>query len=324
MRLLLPSLCAAFATLLPAQDVAPDFAARARSALGKTAATANTAFGLRWGPEGAATPPEQGGATRQVGPPIAGVRGAFRGVWAADRLHLTAEDEQGDEFVLAGRRMIARDATRPWCLRKARHADGSPATFLPDVPALLAFLAEQDLAVVCRDVGAVDDRPVEIFGTTLNAEQTAEAAWAGLLPDHWTQNAQRLNLAAIRAAPGGARNAPAAPTNLVDVAVHFEPATGVVHRVRIRSWSKQEVVRGNAVAMRINAEGRPERVDPDEAAADEAAAAKEAEGPPRFAEGMPVRPRRAALVHEIVVDLAGHGATDAPALDPEQQRLLGR
>lgn len=323
MRILLSLSCAALAAVLHAQEAQAAPAAKARAALSNAASTANTGFRVRWGPFVGATEPAAGTATSPGATTVAGVRGALRGSWSSDRLHLASEDEYGDEFVMAGRRTIARDATRPWCLRKARRADGAPVPYLPDVPALLAFLADQDLAAVCRDVGSVDDHPVEIFGATLTVEQATEAAWAGLLPSHWTLNTQQLNAGALRAAQAGARKPPLAPTNTIDVAVCFEPATGIVRRLRIRSWSKQEVVRGNAVAMRINAEGRPERVDPAEVAAEEAEAAKEAAGPPRFVDGLPVRPTRAALVHECVIDLAGHGATDVPALDAAQKRLLG-
>jgi hypothetical protein len=325
MHLILSLSFAALAAALPAQDAQTEQAAKARAAMAKAAATANTGFRLRWGPVGGgAAEPATGTATSiAVAPVAAGVRGTMRGSWTADRQHLAAEDDHGDEFVMAGRRTIARDATRPWRLRKARRADGSPAPFLPDVPALLALLADQDLVPVCRDVGTIDDRPVEIFGATLDVEQAAEAAWAGMLPSHWTLSPQRLNAGALRAAQDGGRKPPPAPTNTIDVAVWFEPATGIVRRLHLRSWSKQEIMRGNVVAVRINADGRPERVDPEEAAAEEAEAAKEAHGPPRFVDGMPVRPTRAASVHEFVIDLTGHGATDTPALDAAQKRLLG-
>ena len=322
MRSPLAIVCAALAAALPAQDAVAKLAAKAQLALVKSSTTANTGFTVRWGPAGDPGKAAAAAGAAAVALPAPGARGAASGSWSTDRQHARFDGDHGDEILVAGRRAIARDAKRAWSLRRARHADGSPAPFVPDVPALRSFLANQDLAPLHRDVGMLDDRPVEIFGTTLTAEQTTEAVWSGQLPEAWSTNSARLNLAALVAARGGDRTPPA-PGGTIDVAVHFEAATGIVRRVVVRTWAVQEVMRGNRIAMRIDADGRPERVDPEEAAEDEAAAKQAATEPLRYEAGLPVRPRRGAVMHEYVVDLHGHGATEPPALDAAQRRLLG-
>lgn len=309
---------AALATAVVAQQPAtpkPHAAAgeRLHKALVAAAGATDVAYRIRWGAD---APPAGEGGTKSAPVSEAG------GSWHADRVHLRLGGKAGDEFVMNGRRTIARDAQRPWAQRRGRLADGTTLRFLPDPTGLLAFLADQELAVGHADVGAIEDRPVEVVTATLTPEQVAEATWSGLLPAAFTTVPTRLTIAGAGA--GDARAPEPAPTADVDVAVHFDPALGVVRRVHVRCWLKPEIQRGNRIALRFNADGRPERVDESAVEEDEQANAEAAKLPLRHADGLPLRPRRGLLVSDVVLDLGEPGKTPAPALDERAAKLLAR
>lgn len=298
----------------PADDLRAAAAQRANKAIARSAATVDTSFRVRWGPD---LPPVAGD------PPPApasagGIKGSASGSWHDGRMLLRLDGEPGDEFLIAGGRTLARDAKRPWAIRRGRHADGSVAPFLPDVLGLLEFLAARELPPTHAGTGAIDDRPVEVVTMTLTTEQAAEAVWSGLLPEFFVAG---MSLALPR---GGARPPAPLPTAAVDVAVHFDPAVGAVRRVHVRCWLTPEIQRGGRIALRFNAEGRPERVDPADVDADEAANAEAREQPLRFADGLPLRPRRGLLVSDLVLDLGEPGKATAPELDAAARALLRR
>jgi hypothetical protein len=298
----------------PADDAQAAAGKRAGKAIARSAAAVDIAFRVRWGPD---LPPVAGDPPRAPAT-AGGVRGNATGSWHDGVLLLRLAGEPGDDFLFAGGRTLARDTKRPWALRRGRHADGTVAPFLPDVRGLMDFLAARDLPTTHAGAGAIDDRPVEVVTTTLTAEQAAEAVWSGLLPESFVVG---LSLTLPR---GGARAPAPLPTATVDVAVHFDPAGGAVRRVHVRSWLTPEIQRGGRIAMRFNAEGRPERVDPADVEADEAANAEARKQPLRFDDGLPLRPRRGLLVSDLVLDLGEPGKTTAPELDAAARALLQR
>jgi hypothetical protein len=298
----------------PADDTRAAAAKRASKAIARSAAAVDTAFHVRWGPD---LPPVAGDPPRAPAT-TGGVRGKATGSWHDGLLLLRLDGEAGDEFVFAGGRTLARDAKRPWALRRGRHADGTVAPFLPDVLGLMDFLAARDLPTTHASTGAIDDRPVEVVTMTLTAEQTAEAVWSGLLPESFVVG---MSIPLPRA---GARAPAPLPTATVDVAVHFDPAVGAVRRVHVRSWLTPEIQRGGRIAMRFNAEGRPERVDLADVEADEAANAEARKQPLRFADGLPVRPRHGLLVGDVVLDLGEAGKATPSELDAAARALLRR
>jgi len=345
MRLLLTSTVLAFAGLAGAQGTSPatpsptapatpapaaDFAAaktRLGASLQKASQQADTAFTVKWGPD----KKKKGGDdpfARMLG---AMTSGEAKGSWHQDLVHVAFAGDEDDELLLAGRTTLAKDGTRDWCLRRGRFADGNTLSFVPDVPALLRQLASWDLAVTQRAVGSLDDRPVEVITVTLSADQVAEAVWAGLLPEAVTQasgigGARVFRLAA--GAGGGARPPADAPTTTLDLAVHLDPATNVIHRLHFRGWTKEDaggprlaaagvmVVQGGRVA---GAGGDDEEEEEDDKAEQ---AAKDA--PLTYENGLPVRPRKKTSVCDFVVNLREHGQHASPALDAVAKKLLGR
>lgn len=309
-------------TPAPSADLA---AAKARvaAALQKCSALSDTAFALRWGPD----------KKKKADDPFARMMGemgagATKGSWHGDLMHVAFDNDNDDELLIAGGRMLAKDGTVDWRPRRARFADGNTVPFVPDVPALLRQLAAWDLAVTQRTVGSLDDRPVEVISITLSADQVAEAIWAGLLPEAIATSMGAGRVFRMAMGGGGGARPPATPPDAtVDLAIHLDPATNVVHKLHFRGWTKEPKGGAAGVIMvaggaRVARNGDDDEEEEDEVEADEAAAKKDA--PLVYENGLPVRPRKKTSVCDVALTLTEHGQKPAPALTPEQKQLLGR
>lgn len=322
-----PGLALCLLSLVPAQDPrpAPDaFTAaktRLHKALDKTAALPGAAFAAQWGPE-----KKQDAADDFVfGAPAAG---RLAGSWRPGLRHCLFDDN-ADELLSAGGRTIARDAGTAWTLRAGRFADGTVVDFLPDPALLLEQLATWDLAVVHREVGSLDDRPVETVTVTLSPDQVAEALYIGLLPPALAGQSGGFGAMVFQVVGGrrGARPAPPPPDAVVDLAVAFDPATDLVQRLHFRSWSKQDGTvrqfgaRGGVAVVRVAAGVQIAGQPPDEGEEPAEGEAKPGE-PLRYENGLPLRPRRKMAVVDYTVRLTEHGAPPAIALDDATKKLL--
>lgn len=296
-----------------------------RDALTKAANTADTAFDLTWS-DGTKKNDNQAIAVFLGG--RAGnqsTTGRVQGSWHRDLTHIASLEGSKDELLLAGRRLLAKDATTDWVLRAHRTADGNDAGFLPDVQLLLEQLAAWDLAVVQRAVGSLDDRPIEIFSITLNPDQVADAAFGDLLPDALLTNANPFaQLVRMQVAGNAARPPAPRPESTVDLAIFVDPATGTVHELRFRTWTKQDERFAGAARGVVVRNGVVQQVGPgDEEEEEEKEDAAKSEGPLRYVDGLPERKRSKMIVRDCVLKLAGHGRTAAPELTQTQRRLLG-
>lgn len=339
MRTLLPSCAVLLAvSFAPAQTDAPPAAAdlaaakkRLAAALQKCSQLEDTAFTVKWGPN-----------TRKKvdDDPLARMlaarnSGETHGSWHRDLTRVTFAGDQHDELLVVGARTIARDDDRDWQLRAGRFADGNPVAWVPDVGLLLRRLASWDLEVTQRSVGSLEDRPVELITVALDANQVAEAVWAGLLPETIATamgfgGAQVVRLAAAGAAAGAAgagrtRPAATAPKSTIDLVVHLDPGTNLVHRLQFRGWTKENAMAGAGGAGVFVVQGggvNVARAGGDEDDEDEQDVDPNA--PLVYENGLPVRPRKKTSVFDVVVTLSEHGHVEAPALSDAQQQLLGR
>jgi hypothetical protein len=332
-------------TLLPAQTTSPAPAtptpgaaagadltaakAKLANALQKCASQHDTAFEFAWGPDGKKKKKDDAMAfAMALG---AMPNGKTSGSWHADLLHVKFDNDNADELLVAGRRTLAKDGKHDWTVRTGRFADGNTAPFVPDPALLLQRLAAWDLAVTHRAVGSLDDRPVEIVSVSLTPDQVTEAVWAGLLPENIAQAAEGMGMfRMVGGAAKGARPAPNEPSAQVDLAIHLDPATGIVHQLHFRGWAKADgpgarfagaggvVVVGRAIGPGGGGDEEEEEEESDK----EAAAQKDA--PLVYENGLPVRPRKKTTVNDCTVRLRDHGQKPAAELTTEQKRLLGR
>lgn len=331
MRRTLPTVlaCLLASPLFAQEPSKPDplVAARTRlqAALAKSAATPDTAYAAKLAEDRKGKQAEETMILPGVG---VGSNFVSHGSWHAGLLHCVFEGDPADELLVSGRRTLAKAGDGPWALRSRRYADGNTLDFLPDPELLLERLAAWNLAIVHREVGTLDDRPVEIFTATLNPDQVAEATYAGLVPA-WISGAGMNPFAVlVGMRNGGGRPPVAPPTSTVDLSIALDPATGLVHELHFRSWSKQPknggmagrfvVVQGGAGGVRVQ-NGNDEN-DEDEEEKDAAEAKKDTE--PKYENGLPVRPRKKTTVVDYTVKFTEHGKAKAPALDEAQKALL--
>ncbi len=334
MPVVIPLLAAAslFHQALSAQDaVNPPASAEAIAAgreklqkvLTKAGATTDTAFAAEWSGGTKQDGNNNGAVAIFLGNRGSAASGKVKGSWHQGLLRVTKDEGNQDELLLAGRRLIAKDKNTDWVLRSGRHADGTDIGYVPDIEALLQQLASWDLAVVQRTVGSLDDRPIEIFSVALNPDQVTAIAWADLVPDALVNSANPFaQIVRLQAAGGAARVAVPKPEAIVDLAIFVDPATGTLHRLQFRTWTKQDVrlAGGGAVIVRG---GVAQQVGPAEEDEEEEEDAAKANAPLRYVDGLPERKRSKMTVRDFVIKLTGHGQTAAPQLTDAQRRLLG-
>jgi hypothetical protein len=325
-RTLLPLFAlAAFAAAQDAQD--PLLAARQKlqKSLAAMAALPSCAFDARWAVDDAGKKKDD---TNVVVFGVTDPGGDAKGAWGDGALYLQSGD---DEVFYAGRRMLARQSGGEWALRRGRYQNGATLEFQPDPQPLFQILSAMDLAVVHREAGALHDRPVEALTVTLNHDQVAELAHAGLLPQSVTGSTALNGMVFAFAAGGGkaARTAPPASDATVDLVFHLDPGTGMIHRMVVRGTTKNDVQGGHVVfggaagAVRVvRAGGGGGDDDEDKEKEDAKEPAKDA--PLQYKDGLPQRPRKKMQVYDYAIDLRDHGRAQLPALDDKQKALLGR
>lgn len=298
---------------------------RLATALQKSAALVDTRFEAKWGPDKKAQDGRNGAVALFVGNGIgASAEGACQGSWHPELLHLRYDGGDNDELLLAGRRMLAKDDQTPWSVRKGRFANGADLGFVPDPQLLLQRLAALDLAVAAREVGALDDRPVELLSVTLDQDQLADLLWSEALPPALSQSMGQI----FRFAAGGGggaqkRMGAAKPEATLDLVVHIDPATSLVQRLQFRCWTKDDMPQMGRVVV-VNGGAVQAQQDDDEDDEDEKAKTADANQALRYENGLPVRPRKKVNVVDFTVRLSEHGKVAAPTLDDAQKKLLGR
>lgn len=310
----------------PAQPAAERLAAatqRLAATLQKTAALSDTRFQASWAPDNKPAAGANQGLAVILGGGIGGsMEGACQGSWHQDLLHVHYDGGEHDELLVAGRRMLAKDDQTPWCVRKGRFANGADLGFLPDPILLLQRLATMGLTVTSREVGSLDDRPVELLSATLDQDQITELLWSESLPSSMAMSLHQV----FRFQAGGGnqvRTGAQKPDAILDLVVHLDPAQSLVERLQFRCWTKYDAQVGRFIV--VNGAGAVQRGgDEDDEDADATATDEAAHQPLRYENGLPLRSRKKTNVMDFTVRLLEHGKVAPPTLDEEQRRLLGR
>jgi hypothetical protein len=335
---------AAFGATLVAQNApSPDALTAATTRLQKSLAAMlqldNCAFKSSWGPDVKPDKDKEAG-NDQVGIWLAnGAGGSSEASGAWD--HSLLRCKLGDDEVLTGnRRTLARENNGAWKLRRDKRADGSPLGFVPDPQQLLQLLAAQHLAVTHREVGTVDDKPVEFLTVTLDADQVAETIWSGLLPEGSSMFGAgmagvvifRAQVAQVAGGAGGvaaAKPAMPKPEATIDLAFAVDPATGLVHRIELRSWQKNDangmarvVQRGGGIVVAGRNAGNAGNDDDEDSDEDAKKAKAAAAAPMVYENGLPQRPRKKMSVDGFGITFADHGKAEVAVDDAAKALLL--
>jgi hypothetical protein len=336
-RCLLPAL---FGVTLVAQNApSPDALAAAKTKLQKSLAAMlqldNCAFKSSWGPDVKPGKDDDNNANNNGINLLfaAGTAPVTEATGAWD--HRLLRCRLGDDEVLTGnRRLLARENNGAWKLRRDKRADGSPLGFVPDPPQLLQWLAAQDVHVTHREVGTVDDKPVEFLTVTLDADQVAEAVWSGLLPEGSSMFGAgmagvvvfRAQMAQVAGGAAAAKPVMPKPEATIDLAFAIDPATGLVHRIELRSWQKNDangmarvVQRGGAIVVAGRNAGNDDEEDSEEDAKKAKAAAA---APMVYENGLPQRPRKKMNVDAFAITFVDHGKAEIAVDDAAKALLL--
>ena len=292
---------------------------RLTTALRTTADTADTAFAIDWAPD----------QKNQANNPFAQLMGdtatgKVTGSWHAGQRHVQFDNNEKDELLFAGGRMIARDDNHDWCLRNGHLADGNNIHYVPDAQLLLQQLASWPLTITHREAGAINDRPVEIVSVTLSAAQAGELLWSGCLPPSLVSGSF---VQVLRIAAGGnaARQSATPPNNTIDLAIALDPGTNLVHEVRVRAWTKADQNGGVFAfpAGRVAIAGGPAtNEEDDEEEEEEQPTNSQKDAPLAYVKGLPKRSRKKTTVHNFTIKLSEHGQTPKPEWNERQTSLL--
>jgi len=287
---------------------------RLDKALAQAAAAMNGTFAARWdvtpggngivvfgGRQGAAQP-ESCKAT---------------GCWYDDLL--SVRFDSGDHDVLQrGRRTVVKSGKGAWVLSRDRMPDGSNRPFLPDPNQLAVLLSQMHAKVTHREVGTVDEHPMETLTVILSGEGATAAMLSGLLPP--------VNSGMVVFVMGAAP--PPQPT-LIDLAFSLDPATATLHRIEGRIHTDASAQAGAGRVRVLAAGGGAVIAQPAEQAEEDdtgkltfTEAVKQV--PDKFQDGLPVRKLKDCNTTRFTLQVSEQGSTKAPAIDPAAAALLGR
>ena len=248
----------------------------------------------------------------------------IEGGWSGDLLWASANDGR-DQVVWHGRRMVGRQGQEQWRLRQGVVGDGvlMPKLFEPET--FFQALLHSKLEVIHADVGALEDRPVEILTVSISGDDAYDVLWSGLVPDAATNSYLGTRSVAAR----GARPKPEIE---IDLAVWLDPATARVQQCKVRCYTKGAANAGGQVAVVAGGRGagpQPQGgVAPRPVPAPESAeqAPEAPAGPLVFEDGLPARAAKSGQTLMVVsydVTFANHEAAVAPAIDAAARAMLG-
>jgi hypothetical protein len=136
---------------------------------------------------GAAPPAQLQAAGFAVATSAANAVMNVEGGWGADLLWASA-NEGKDQVLWHGRRMVGRQGEEPWRLRQGVVGNGTRMPKLFDPETFFQALLHSKLDVIHADVGALEDRPVEIVTVSLTGDDSYDVLWSGLVPDATTNS----------------------------------------------------------------------------------------------------------------------------------------
>ena len=247
------------------------------------------------------------------------------GGWAEGRLWASANDGL-DQVVWNGRRMIARHDKEPWSLRQGAVGAGLAVPKVLDPDTFFLVLEKAKLELIHAEVGALEDRPVEILTLHAAGEGAIDLLWAGLFPD----STLNQNLGVRAAMPGAVQPIPVRSEIDIDIAIFLDPATARIHQIHVRGYSKgmaNSAAGGLAMGAAVPLPGAPpkavEKVPEKNVVPADAKAAAQTELV--FEQGLPIRkPKDKEMQTTVAFDIkfTNHEAAKPPELDAQARELL--
>lgn len=240
---------------------------------------------------------------------------AANGVVSGDILCVNLNDD-ADQVVIRGRRMIAKNDSEDWALRRGKLANGSTLPFVLDPQLFFSMLSQLPLKVMHKQVGTANNKPVETYTFSVEGEAAQNLLWAGAIPEAGAGSSiGGMGVVMIAGGGGAFAGRPAKSKVTIDVAVSLDPATSLVHAVKVRTYSK-----GNAFPARMVVRGGLEEGEEEEEKEKE----EEEFDPenPKFKNGLPVRKKKDMTFMKFDIELTKHNSAVLPDLDARARALL--
>jgi hypothetical protein len=231
-----------------------------------------------------------------------------KGSWKQDRRH--AELNDGDDSVClhAGRAAVMDG--KDWVLRQGTLGAGQRLPFVLDPQLLLEALAALPNAALApqhEEAGKVGERDVQVLSTTLAGKPATEFYLSGALP---SSGGPMMMIGP------GMRGMPQDPPEVtLDLAWHVDPATGLLHRLRIKAYKKDQLPQN----MRVEIQGAEAGGDEPEEEIKET----DEQGKRIYKRGLPVR-KLGSDVSLIDFDIrfSEHGKPSLPSLPEGAKQWL--
>lgn len=239
---------------------------------------------------------------------------ASNGVVSGDILCVNLNDD-ADQLVIRGRRMIAKNDDTDWALRRGKLANGRTLPFLFDPQLFFSTLSQLPIKVMHKEVGTANNKPVETYTFSVTGDRAQNLLWAGAIPEP-SGGSSTGAVQMVMVGGGGAFAArPAKGKVTIDVAVSLDPATSLVHAVKIRTYSK-----GTAFARAVIVGGGFGQKEEEEEEEEEE---KEFDPQnPKFKHGLPVRKKKDKTFMKFDIQLKQHNSAVLPDLDARARALL--
>jgi hypothetical protein len=233
---------------------------------------------------------------------------ATNGVSSGDILSLSFNDDE-DQVIFRGRRMIARNDDSAWALRRGKLAEGGTLPFVFDPELFFGTLSKLPLKVMHKEVGTANNKPVETYTISISGEDAQNLLWGGVIPEPSASgSAGAMQVVMIGGAGGGFRRAAPKVKMTVDLAISIDPATSLVHKIKVRTYSKANNNRFGGMVIRAGGGGFGEDED-DEDEEDEEEEAQEFDPEnPKFEGALPVRKKKGKNVMKFNITITEHNS----------------
>ena len=235
---------------------------------------------------------------------------------------ISASVGEGDQIVRCRGRTLAH-GDGGWKLRGDTLPGGGSLPFLFD-PQLffevLAALPKEALKVAHAEDAKRGEQTLRVLTITLDGDAARDLFFAGAFP--------RVSGGPVMMRMGGMNMGGEAPAVTVDVALQVDPASGLVHRTRVKAYEENQFAGQMRIAVGGGGGGAVAAGGGNEEGGEEAKEEKEAKaggeaGEHTYKGGLPVRKLGATLsMVDFDATLSEHDKTFALELDAAAKRLL--
>ena len=241
------------------------------------------------------------------------------GVASGDILSASVNDDE-DQLVFHGRRMIAKNDDSDWALRRGKLANGSALPWVFDPELFFSTISQLPLKVMHKEVGTANNKPVETYTISFSGKAARNLLWGGVIPEPAGGGRGAMQIVMIAGGGGALRRAAPKVNMTVDLAISIDPATSLVHEVKVRTYSTANNAAFGGMIIRGRGFGGEEEDDEDEEDEEEEEDFDPEE--PKFKGALPVRKKKGKTFMKFDISITQHNNAVLPDLNARARSLL--